>query len=414
MIARPRANKGYVSIPAATGDRLIEAHLPAPLDPESRELLCLVSQKPAADSATRIATRITELARHLLSWDRLLAVAREHRILPLLHARLAEVGAPVPPVAQQQLLGAYHRNVLHCMTNAAELTSILKAFEIERIPALPFKGIVLGTSVYNDPASRNAGDIDILIRLDDLLRATAVLLSRGFDLLTPVREDGSPAFPDSHEYHFERPSDGMVVELRWRLELTQPRYRRNVGMAWLWPHRQSIRIAGVDVPNMDPETSLLVLCMHGSKHVWSRLAWICDVAQLLASFPALDWSRVDRDARRLGLRRALTLGVLLAHRIASAPVPSAILARFEADPTANQLAHSLEACLFDKPGELPPSRVPYNVRLLGFSDRLRLFLSPRFFRPNERDLAFLRLPRPLYPLYLFARPLRILRDKSAR
>ena len=86
-----------------------------------------------------------------------------------------------------------------------------------------------------------------------------------------------------YEYHFERQSDGMVLELRWRLELTQPRFKRNLGMDWVWPGKRSALLAGAEVPDMDPETALLVLCMHGSKHVWSRLIWISDVARLIRS-----------------------------------------------------------------------------------------------------------------------------------
>ena len=165
---------------------------------------------------------------------------------------------------------------------------------------------------------------------------------------------------------------------------------------------------------MDPETALLVLCMHGSKHTWSRLVWISDVAHLLAAFPTLDWSRVLGDARRLGLRRALALGLLLAHRVCAAQIPPTMLRHVASDGTANRLAHSLEQILFDRPGHFPAGRIPYNVQLLDTADRLRIFLSADFFRPNERDLAFIRLPRALHFLYFVLRPLRILRDKSAR
>jgi Uncharacterised nucleotidyltransferase len=401
-------------MPAISGPQFADVLQASPvLDASDRTLYAIlraICEAPTPAGYSRIAT----LARAVTHWDKFLTLAREHRILPLACTRLTAAGAFMPSPIEEKLRDAWQRNVFHCTANTAELTAILQAFERENIRAMPFKGIVLAAAVYNDVAARNAGDIDILVRLDDLLRATAILLSRGFDLLTPVREDGSPALTNSHEYHFERESDGMVVELRWRLELTEPRYRRNVGMKWLWPHRQTIRVAGVSLPNMDPETSLLVLCMHGSKHTWSRLVWISDVAHLLATFPSLDWSRVSRDARKLGLRRALALGVLLAHRVCSASVPPAMLRRFQNDTTANQLAHSLEEILFDHPGQFPAGRVPYNIQLLGLTDRLRLFLSPDFFRPNQRDLDFIRLPRALHVFYLFIRPLRILRDKSAR
>jgi Uncharacterised nucleotidyltransferase len=380
------------------------------LEPAAQDLLRALSYPPES-----IASRqIEELTQHVKDWDRFLAVGWEHRVLPLVFSRLTAVGATIPAAAHERLKSAYDRNVFHCMSNASELIAILKEFELERIPAMPFKGIVLGATIYHEVSERNAGDIDILVNAEDLTRATAILLKRGFDLKTQLHGDGSPALPDSYEYHFERPTDGMVVELRWRLELTQPRYRRNIGLQWVWRQRQSAKLAGIQIPNMDPETTLLVLCMHGSKHVWSRFIWICDVAHLLATFPAINWKQVTHEARHLGLWRALALGVLLAHRVCRADVPPRILRRFEADTTALGLACTLDGNLFERPGELPGGHLPYNVKLLGFRDRVGIILSPGFFRPNQRDLNFITLPRVLSPFYFLVRPPRLLRDKSSR
>ena len=165
---------------------------------------------------------------------------------------------------------------------------------------------------------------------------------------------------------------------------------------------------------MDPETTLLMLCIHGSKHVWSRLLWVMDVAQLLAAFPALDWHQVCEDAKVLGLWRALALGVLLAYRVCRAAVPQVILDQFESDGTVSGLARHIDANLFDAPGSTPKSRIPYNIKLLAFKDRARFFLSWDLFRPNERDQAAARLPKPLHPLYFLIRPIRILLDRSPR
>ena len=267
---------------------------------------------------------------------------------------------------QKQLRSEYQRNIFHSIANSAELIDTLKEFDDEKIPAMPFKGVVLAASIYRDPSIRPAGDLDVLVYHRDLVRATDVLLRRGYRLKTEVHADGTPYASNSYEYHFERKSDGMVMELRWRLELTQPRFRRNLGMDWVWPQRRVTMLAGAEVPDMSPEVTLLVLCMHGSKHVWSRLIWICDVAQLLESRPELNWKEVLREAKRTGLWRALALGVLLAHRMAGAPVPDSILRQFESDSTAHHLALHFEENLFDAPGRTPESRVPYSVQLLGF------------------------------------------------
>jgi hypothetical protein len=397
-------------MPATSAKQLSEFVTPHRISLQSRELLYAIAQHPDQLNAKRIEG----LARNVENWDAVLEVARQHRVLPLVCWRLISIEAPLPVSALERLNRAYHRNVFHYTANAAELIAILKAFDADQIRAMPFKGIILGATIYNDPCARYAGDLDILIDRENLLPATAILLERGYTLTTPVHKDGSPALLNSYEYHFERPQDGMVVELRWRLELTQPRYRRNIGLQWVWPNRMRAQLAGVEVPNMDPETTLLVLSMHGSKHVWSRLVWISDVAHLLARHPDLDWERAAREAKRQGLWRPLALGVLLAHNVCSAQIPRSALEGFNADATARSLARSIEDLLFDKPGELPTSRVPYNVKLLGFQDRLKLFLSPALFRPNELDLNFVRLPGPFKILYPLVRPLRVLRDKSAR
>jgi hypothetical protein len=378
-----------------------------PIDRESSDLLRAMIRRPSG-------AEFECLAKEIRDWDSLLKMAREQRILPLLHARLATLGPSVPVAIQKQLVTEYQRNVFHCIANTAELIEVLKEFDEEKIPAMPFKGVVLAASIYHDPSSRPAGDLDVLIYHRDLAKATGALLRRGYELKTEVRADGTPCASNSHEYHFERRSDGRVLELRWRLELTQPRFRRNLGMDWVWPRRRVTLLAGAEVPDMSPELTLLVLCMHGSKHVWSRLIWICDVAQLLESHPDLNWGAVVLEAKRNGLWRALAIGVLLAHRMGNSPVPVSILRKFESDSTAQGLALHFEENIFDAPGRTPQSRIPYSVQLLGLQDRMRLVFSLDFLHPNQRDRAVMRLPKRLDALYYLIRPFRVLRDRSAR
>jgi len=378
-------------------------------DSQSCTLLRAVVRRPGL-----AGTRLQDLAANVSDWDSLLSLAEQHRVLPMLFLRLEEMGSAVPEPVRERLHAEYRRNVFHCLANAAELIDILHALGEAAIPAMPFKGVVLAASVYGDLTRRPAGDLDLLIHRRDLLRATEVLLKRGYELLTPVLADGSPAASDYYEYHFERKSDGMVAELRWRLELIQPSFKHDLGMDWVWPLRRTAKLAGADVPDLSPGIALLVLCMHGSKHIWSRLLWICDVAQLLAAHPGLNWNEVQRNAGRSGLWRALALGVLLAHRVAGAEIPSPVLRRFESDRAASRLARHIEKNLFDAPGSAPSGVAPYHIALMSFPDRLRKLVSLDMLRPNERDHAVLKLPKTLHGLYYLVRPIRILFDRSPR
>jgi hypothetical protein len=381
-----------------------------PLDHSVAELLQAISKPRSTISATAIAP----LAAKITRWEEVIDGAREHGILPLLYSRMIEDPDAIPSNALQKARREFERNAFHCLTNAEELLQVLKAFEGAKIVAMPFKGVVLGASAYGDMTARTAGDLDLLIHYRDLRRATEIMKSRGYELTTKTLEDGSPEAKDYFEFHFERPSDGLVLELRWKLELTQPRFGYELGMDWVWSHRRTVMLAGAEVPNLDPVTSLLVLCMHGSKHAWSRWMWICDVAKLIESEPGIDWALAQTEAKRAGLWRCLALGALLTWRAADAAVPQDVLRDFESSRAMSSLAAFLESHIMESPGAMPEGLVPYHVRILGFRDRLGMLLSPSILRPNERDRAALKLPTFLDPLYYLIRPFRVLIDRAGR
>lgn len=378
-------------------------------DQHARELLRTIVREDAAHDRMALA----HLAQAIPDWNGLIDCALAHRLAPLLFSRLNEAGAPIPLQAKERLEREYTRNVFHSIANSTELATILRSFNEQSIAVMPFKGVVLAASLYRDFTLRSAGDLDFLVYERDLQRATSALRARGYELKTETLEDGSPAKLDYFEFHFERSSDGMVVELRWKLEL-QERFQRDLGMDWVWPRRSAANIGGVDAPNLDPIANLLVLCMHGSKHLWSRMIWICDVARLVQTHPDLDWDEASREAKRRGLWRAVALGVLLAHRVCGARVQEQVLKSFASDAAAREMAAYFEQNVLDQSGEMPPGRIPYSLRTLDGADRLRWLLRGEFLRPNERDVAAVRLPSVLRPLYFFVRPLRVLFDRSAR
>ena len=298
------------------------------------------------------------------------------------------------------------------MANAAELIDLLREFNQAAIAALPFKGVVLSAALYHDLTLRTAGDLDFLITHSDLQAATDILIARGYRRVTPKIPAHQQKFSDNSEESFLRDSDGMVAELRWKLGLQK--FTRDLGLNWLWPKRTTTLVAGAEIPNLDAESMLIVLCMHGAKHVWSRLIWICDVAQLLFTHPNLNWPAVLKESKRLGLDRTLSLGVMLAHKISGIEIPQPVLQHLKADHVVRELSEHIAQNLFLAPGTTPPCRIPYILRLLNFRDRLRAIFSVQILQPNERDNAFLRLPESLYFLYYLVRPVRILLDRAPR
>lgn len=354
-----------------------------------------------SDSQTmyHLATKISNL-------DYLTLLARKHGVLPLLYSRLAGLDTILPSDYLRQLRDEYYINVAQNLAAVSELIVLLDTFKEYEIPVLPFKGVAFGNSVYGDVALRPAGDLDLLIHRRDLPRASQVLREYRYELKTPVQADGRPVWKGGYEYHFERSSDGMIVEMRWRL--TEPHFRNDWGMESLWPQKRSSVLFGKHVSVLSPEHTLILLCLHGSKHHWSRLIWICDVWQLLLSSPQLDWKQIFRDAKALGLSRTLSVGILLAVQLAGARVPGQVLQSLQGDSVASRVAQHTARSLYDD-RQTDAGVMPYHALLLGFADRV--WWAAGRFRPNENDRAMIHIPPALDLLYYLVRPLRLVRDR---
>jgi hypothetical protein len=168
------------------------------------------------------------------------------------------------------------------------------------------------------------------------------------------------------------------------------------------------------------EDTLLLLCVHGSKHGWEKLSWICDLTEFMIRHSDLDWAGIRRDAQRFHSKRRLLAGLLLAKRLLDAPVPDALLEEANSDRALCSLADSIVRRILSGEQwiERPSSITPfdrYNLQMMDrWQDRLRLaiFLLTRVSRcwwtPDEKDRAFLSLPQRFASLYYLVRPLRIL------
>jgi hypothetical protein len=172
-----------------------------------------------------------------------------------------------------------------------------------------------------------------------------------------------------------------------------------------------IALSGHEVRTFPPEDALPILCIHGSKDFWERISWIADIAELLQAYPQLDWDMVLRRAGSWRAQRILHLGLALAAGLLDASPPEEILARMRGDRVATSLASgvierlvSRESRTLDAPGRFRFRRRVIQGALAGWRYSIRLAVIPA-----EEDWEMVRLPRPLAPLYVALRPLRLLR-----
>ena len=176
--------------------------------------------------------------------------------------------------------------------------------------------------------------------------------------------------------------------------------------AGLWENVKYTSLSGSKVRSFSVAETLLILCIHGAKHCWNRLDYICDVAELIHSHNEIDWVRLFDKADDLGFKRMTLLGFSLAHSILGADIPDTILKILQADPSVNKLTKNVYENLFPEPGKAYTelTRIPFHLKInYGFLNKFK-YLFHFVLTPTFEDWIFLQLPARLYPLYSLFRP----------
>jgi hypothetical protein len=373
---------------------------------EKQLLVCCARTRLTPD----IAERIRELVAQPLDWDYLLAEARENSVTPLLERQLRAVASDSVPSAQfDRLKSACRSNTVRCLFLAAELTTILGHFLSQEIPAIPYKGPVLAAQAYGDVTLREFEDLDIIVRQRDLPRAHEVILGMGYHakfrwILSP----GAASSLVPGEYNYRDEARRVLVDLHTELTLRHFPVVPNLDdyMQRLVP----VSICGREIRTFSPEDLLTALCIHGSKDFWERLSWIADIAEVLDANQDLDWAGTLKKAQRLNAQRMVHLGLALACDLLDAKLPKEIFRQVRADHVAASVAAHVEHRLLSR--EWRPlngaGRARFRRRMLpGAFAGWRYFLRLAIV-PAEEDWLMMRLPRPLGPLYVALRPLRLL------
>ena len=202
----------------------------------------------------------------------------------------------------------------------------------------------------------------------------------------------------------------MNVEIHWEITTQDDPIR-------IGPERCGIgsgpaRSVGPSIQTFTPEDLLLILCIHGAKHRWERLVWLCDVAELARTPDALDWKEVIDTAQRLGSGRILFLGLLLASELLGVELPAPVVCAIERDPALIPLSDQVKGWISSaNPIELDlGERERYFMRLRERpADKLRVAFrqAQSYLAPTSRDVEMLPVPSCLSWARYVYRPARL-------
>jgi hypothetical protein len=371
----------------------------AAIEPEWSLLLAACSVAPRQQKLNRIRL----LLRQTIRWPELFELADQHGVTMLLHEALSDVPEAMPTHELHGLQRRYRTNVHKTLFFARELIRILDRLDALAIEVMPYKGVTLAEALYADMALRQSGDIDLLIHARDFPRIREAVAKLGYAPHLPLSPREESAYLKSgYEYTFDHAAGRNLLELQWAL---QPRYYSvDMDMDALFRRGIQVTIAGRRIKTLSSEDMLLVLALHGAKHLWGRLIWLCDIAQL-ATQRNLNWKWIAEQAAALGILRILKVTLLLSSRLLGAEIPQALQATLAADPIALALADEMNAHIATEHACNTES-FSYFRQMLRMreqrSDQVR-FVRRLAFTPGPGEWKAVRLPPALFPLYRLVR-----------
>ncbi len=372
--------------------------------PEVELLLCCARVRVDATQAARI--RVLVAAE--LNWAYLLQLADRHGLQPLLHWHLNAICADAVPAAYlHRLREAFQRVSALNIFLTRELQRLLALFIGQGIEALPYKGPALAAEIYGNIALRQFSDLDILVRPGDVRQARDILIIEGYAPL-PALNDAQQAvlLRTQCNLPFTRERKRLIVELHWAVSARH--FAQPFAPDEIWTRLGTATLEGIEIKRPATEDLLLALCVHGSKHLWERLAWVCDIAGLIAQRLDVQWATLIARARATGSERMLLLGLCLAAELLDAQLPGVVVQALNADPVIATLAAGVVRDLFTP--KLTPSGLAGYFRFQ-FKARRRLRDKVNYLRfivaPTEADLAQLALPASCNFLYYLLRPIRM-------
>lgn len=358
------------------------------------------------------AVRIRELLDAGIDWQRFVQAAIHHRVVPLVQRTLfRDFPGSVPRTIAEGLSDSCSALARRNLFLTAKLSRIVGQLESDGVRALAYKGPTLAVQVYGSLALRQFGDLDVLVDNSEYLRAREMLEAYGFALEADCGWECS--FRDA----------STLVQIDLHRSFTPDQFPVALNFRELWERREYVSLLGRSVPTLSREDGLVVLCIQIVKDAWGggamRLSKVCDIAELIRSKPAVDRERVRKMSRSCGCRRVLEVGLGVCERLLG-PMPEPAYLGMRADLGRTRLEDHIVARLFEPENRKSEKLISRNWFHFGIRERFRDKAYPHLrafwllLRPNERDLAMLRLPESMRWLYYLVRPIRLARDHFVR
>ena len=271
-------------------------------------------------------------------WSRFANIAAVEGVAPLIHWIFDQKdisGINIPTAIRANLLADYYNTTAHNQVMLRELTGITNVFNEANIPVIALKGAALAFFEYPDIGLRPMGDIDLLVKKENLASAVDCLELIGYTSAPPRLRALGEEININIEFIKNETPPLLNFELHWMLIAGKALWY-SPDMDWFW--KNSIRLSQKSAMNttigqsariFSPLAQLLYLSAHlmlQHAGIGYRHLWLYDMYLITQNYgDEIDWQELSRKAIDFNWQTALLMALEQLDQRFNAHIPPSIL-----------------------------------------------------------------------------------------
>jgi hypothetical protein len=227
-------------------------------------------------------------------WSSLLDFLQAHWMIPFVYRKIGTLPQEcVPPeTVTDEMRQTFLVSCVRSVHMERQVQEIIEAFQEEGVRVLVLRGPALAFSLYEDPAMRPSGDLDLLVIPEHVVRARDILESLGYTCLARRFETARDFFREECFVHQENPENKFPVDLHWVHWELHPFFKgsEKVDIEDLFERAWKVETPTLAFETLHPVDYLIhsaihLIMIHKNE---MRLSWIYDTALLAQYLQAPD------------------------------------------------------------------------------------------------------------------------------
>lgn len=260
------------------------------------------------------------------NWDTFINLSDGNGVFPLVFQTLKEYNLNIPQDIFLKMKSLNLDILKENMYMTSELIRITKLFDANNIEVISFKGPSLSSLAYGNITLRQYSDLDLLINPNDFDKVFNIMNNN----IYYTKYDYSRALEKVKElipdHLFINKNTNLIIEIHNKLFSNN--FPIDIKDNIFFENIDYVEINGNNIKTFKSEYLLYYLCLHGTKHLFSRVYWILDIHKLIKSENDFDWKLFIDIVNKTKTKTMVFVSLYLSKTLFNTNIPSFILDKF--------------------------------------------------------------------------------------